>query len=187
MPWSTRCASSGRRSMKSTRVAAANDRVTVDFTGTIDGVEFDGGSGKDVPITIGAGRVMKEFEDALVGAKAGDAREFNAKFPADHANPETGRKAGNLQGERLEGRGAAAGGARRGVRQELRNRRRQSRQPAQRSARQHGARAQRGDSPEDARAGAGSPVHATIRWSCRARWSKRPSRNCRWRCCAVPE
>ena len=70
-----------------TRVAAANDRVTVDFTGTIDGVEFEGGSGKDVPITIGSGRVMKEFEDALVGAKAGDAREFNANFPADHANP----------------------------------------------------------------------------------------------------
>ncbi len=69
------------------RVAAANDRVTVDFTGTIDGAEFEGGSGKDVPITIGSGRVMKEFEDALVGAKAGDAREFNANFPADHANP----------------------------------------------------------------------------------------------------
>jgi len=69
------------------RVAAANDRVTVDFTGTIDGAEFEGGSGKEVPITIGSGRVMKEFEDALVGAKAGDAREFNANFPADHANP----------------------------------------------------------------------------------------------------
>jgi trigger factor len=68
------------------RAAAANDRVTVDFTGTIDGAEFEGGSGKDVPITIGSGRVMKEFEDALVGAKAGDAREFNANFPADHAN-----------------------------------------------------------------------------------------------------
>jgi len=61
--------------------------VTVDFTGTIDGAEFEGGSGKDVPITIGAGRVMKEFEDALVGAKPGDVREFNANFPADHANP----------------------------------------------------------------------------------------------------
>jgi trigger factor len=70
-----------------TRAAAANDRVTVDFTGTIDGVEFEGGSGKDVPITIGSGRVMKEFEEALVGAKAGDAREFSANFAADHANP----------------------------------------------------------------------------------------------------
>ena len=39
-----------------TRGAAANDRVTVDFTGKIDGAEFEGGSGTDVPIVIGAGR-----------------------------------------------------------------------------------------------------------------------------------
>ena len=69
-----------------TRAAAVNDRVTVDFTGTIDGAEFDGGSGNDVAIVIGSGRVMKEFEDALVGAKAGDTREFQATFAADHAN-----------------------------------------------------------------------------------------------------
>ncbi len=69
-----------------TRGAAANDRVTVDFTGTIDGGEFDGGSGTEVPIVIGAGRVMKEFEDALIGALAGDSREFKATFASDHAN-----------------------------------------------------------------------------------------------------
>ena len=70
-----------------TRGAAANDRVTVDFTGTIDGVEFEGGSGTQVPIVVGAGRVMKEFEDALIGAQAGDSREFKATFASDHANP----------------------------------------------------------------------------------------------------
>jgi trigger factor len=75
-----------------TRGAVATDRVTVDFTGTIDGQEFDGGSGKEVPITIGAGRVMKEFEDALLGTKAGDTREFNATFAADHANPKLSGK-----------------------------------------------------------------------------------------------
>src|SRR5690349_21162599 len=69
-----------------TRGAAANDRVTVDFTGKIDGVEFDGGSGDAVPIVIGANQVMKEFEDALLGAVAGDAREFNATFGAEHQN-----------------------------------------------------------------------------------------------------
>jgi trigger factor len=68
------------------RAAAANDRATVDFTGSIDGVEFDGGSGKEVPIVIGAGRVMKEFEDALIGAQAGDTREFQATFAGDHTN-----------------------------------------------------------------------------------------------------
>ena len=75
-----------------TRGAIATGRVTVDFTGTIDGEEFDGGSGKEVPITIGAGRVMKEFEDALLGAKAGDTREFNATFGVDHANPKLSGK-----------------------------------------------------------------------------------------------
>jgi trigger factor len=64
----------------------------VDFTGTIDGVEFDGGSGNGVHIVVGAGRVMKEFEDALVGAKAGDTREFQATFAADHSNPKLAGK-----------------------------------------------------------------------------------------------
>jgi trigger factor len=68
------------------RAAATNDRVTVNFTGKIDGVEFEGGSGDAVPIVIGANQVMKEFEDALLGAAANDTREFNATFGADHQN-----------------------------------------------------------------------------------------------------
>ena len=68
------------------RAAAANDRVTVDFTGKIDGVEFEGGSGEAVPIVIGANQVMKEFEDALLGLAPGGTSEFNATFGADHAN-----------------------------------------------------------------------------------------------------
>jgi trigger factor len=69
-----------------TRAAAANDRVTVDFVGKIDGEEFEGGAGQEVAIVIGAGRVMKEFEDALLGAKAGESRNFTAAFAADHTN-----------------------------------------------------------------------------------------------------
>jgi trigger factor len=68
------------------RPAAVNDRVTVDFTGKIEGVEFEGGSGDGVPIVIGANQVMKEFEDALLGVAPGDAREFNATFGTDHTN-----------------------------------------------------------------------------------------------------
>jgi trigger factor len=68
------------------RAAAGNDRVTVDFVGKIDGAEFDGGSGQAVPIVIGANQVMKEFEDALLGASAEDEREFDATFGADHTN-----------------------------------------------------------------------------------------------------
>src|SRR5262245_5924327 len=74
------------------RAAADKDRVTVDFVGTIDGAEFDGGAGNAVPIEIGSGRVMKEFEDALLGVKAGEAREFGATFAADHSNPKLAGK-----------------------------------------------------------------------------------------------
>ena len=74
------------------RAAAATDRVTVDFTGRIDGAEFEGGSGGAVPIVIGANQVMKEFEDALLGAAAGDTREFNATFGADHTNKKLAAK-----------------------------------------------------------------------------------------------
>jgi trigger factor len=74
------------------RAAQADDRVTVDFVGRIDGEEFDGGAGQAVQIVLGGGRVMKEFEDALLGAKAGDDREFNATFGADHTNPKLAGK-----------------------------------------------------------------------------------------------
>jgi trigger factor len=76
-----------------TRAAAANDRVTVDFKGTIDGEEFDGGSGEGIPIVIGANQVMKEFEDALLGLEAGGTREFNATFGAEHQNKKLSNKA----------------------------------------------------------------------------------------------
>jgi trigger factor len=75
-----------------TRAAAATDRVTVDFTGKIEGVEFEGGSGTGVPIVIGANQVMKDFEDALLGAAAADTREFNATFGADHTNKQLAGK-----------------------------------------------------------------------------------------------
>jgi len=74
------------------RGAAKDDKVTVTFTGKIDGAEFEGGSGENVGIVVGAGRVMKEFEDALIGAKAGDTREFQATFAAEHANPKISGK-----------------------------------------------------------------------------------------------
>jgi trigger factor len=68
------------------RGVASQDRVTVDFVGRIDGVEFEGGTGDGVPIVIGANQVMKEFEDALIGAAAGEARRFDATFSAEHTN-----------------------------------------------------------------------------------------------------
>lgn len=74
------------------RAAAANDRVTVSFKGTIDGVAFEGGSGENIAIAIGSGQVMKEFEAALIGASAGDSREADATFDAEHPNKDLAGK-----------------------------------------------------------------------------------------------
>ncbi|HUQ12054.1 MAG TPA: trigger factor [Steroidobacteraceae bacterium] len=74
----------------------SNDRATVDFVGKIDGEEFEGGSGNGVAIVIGANQVMKEFEDALIGAKAGESRDFNATFSAEHTNKKLGGKTANF-------------------------------------------------------------------------------------------
>jgi trigger factor len=91
------------------RAAAATDRVTVDFTGRIEGVEFEGGSGDGVPIVIGANQVMKEFEDALLGVSAGDTREFNATFGAEHTNKKLAGKTAtfNVKVVKVEEQGAA--------------------------------------------------------------------------------
>ena len=53
------------------REARSGDRVRVDFTGTIDGVEFAGGQAKDFPIVLGEGRMLPEFETAVSGMKTG--------------------------------------------------------------------------------------------------------------------
>ncbi|MES2298390.1 MAG: trigger factor, partial [Pseudomonadota bacterium] len=65
-------------------IAANGDRVTVDFVGTIDGVEFSGGKAEDYAFVLGEGRMLPEFEAATVGLKLGEARTFPLAFPADY-------------------------------------------------------------------------------------------------------
>jgi trigger factor len=74
------------------RAAAAGDRVIVDFTGQIAGVEFAGGQAKDFPILLGEGRMLPEFEAALAGVRAGDERRFPLTFPADYHGKEVAGK-----------------------------------------------------------------------------------------------
>jgi trigger factor len=77
-----------------TRGAQSGDRTLVDFTGTIDGVEFPGGQAQDFAITLGESRMLPEFEAALQGAAAGETREFALTFPADyHGKEVSGRVA----------------------------------------------------------------------------------------------
>lgn len=71
--------------VKVDRAADDNDRVTVDFEGKLDGQPFEGGSGTNVPVVIGAGRMLLDFEAGLKGVRAGDAKEFPLNFPAEYA------------------------------------------------------------------------------------------------------
>ena len=66
------------------RPAARDDRVMIDFVGTIDGVAFEGGTAQDVPIVLGSGTLIGDFEDQLLGASAGDERTVKVTFPADY-------------------------------------------------------------------------------------------------------
>ena len=60
------------------------DRVTVTFRGTIDGEVFDGGVGEDMPVILGAGETIPDFEQGLVGLKAGDEKVIDVRFPDDY-------------------------------------------------------------------------------------------------------
>ncbi len=66
-------------------VTAQNgDRVTIDFVGKIDGVEFAGGKADNFPFVLGEGRMLADFEKATIGLKVGESRTFPLAFPADY-------------------------------------------------------------------------------------------------------
>ena len=76
------------------RKSKDGDRVVVDFTGTVDGEEFQGGSGKEIPVVLGQGQMLPDFEKGLKGIKAGDEKTIKVKFPKDyHAEDLAGKTA----------------------------------------------------------------------------------------------
>ncbi len=64
--------------------AEKDDIVQIDFVGSIDGVEFEGGKGEDFNLTLGSGQFIPGFEEQLIGAKAGEQREVKVTFPAEY-------------------------------------------------------------------------------------------------------
>lgn len=76
------------------RAAASGDVVVIDYTGTIDGVAFDGGSAKGQAIVLGEGRLLPDFEANLTGMSVGEKRTFDLTFPEDyHGKEVAGKKA----------------------------------------------------------------------------------------------
>ena len=80
---------------KKGHVAANGDAVVIDFVGSVDGTPFDGGTGTDMQVELGAGQLIPGFEEQLVGAKTGDKRDVQVTFPEDYPV------------ENLKGKGAA--------------------------------------------------------------------------------
>lgn len=80
---------------KATERAAQNDdRVTIDFAGSIDGEAFDGGKAEDFALEMGQGRMIPGFEDGIQGMQAGEEKTIEVTFPDDyHAENLKGKKA----------------------------------------------------------------------------------------------
>ena len=62
----------------------ADDRVTIDFEGSVDGEVFEGGKSSDFVLLMGQGRMIPGFEDGIVGHKAGDNFSIEVTFPEDY-------------------------------------------------------------------------------------------------------
>lgn len=74
------------------RAVADGDEVNIDFTGTIDGEEFDGGQGTGYQLTIGSGSFIDDFEQQLIGHKPGEDVTVEATFPDDYENTQLAGK-----------------------------------------------------------------------------------------------
>jgi len=69
---------------KGDALAEKGDRIVISFEGTVDGAPFQGGSGDDIGLVLGAGQFIPGFEEQLLGAKVGETRTVNVKFPDNY-------------------------------------------------------------------------------------------------------
>ena len=77
-------------------VAQDGDRATVDFEGKIDGEAFSGGKAEDFQFILGDGQMLKAFEDATRGMKAGESKTFQLAFPADYHGKDVAGKSADF-------------------------------------------------------------------------------------------
>ncbi len=77
--------------------AVEGDTVVIDFVGSVDGVEFDGGKGENYALKLGSGSFIPGFEDQLVGAKSGDKVTVEVTFPEDYQATDLAGKAAKFE------------------------------------------------------------------------------------------
>lgn len=76
------------------RKSADGDRVIVDFEGKLKGESIEGGTGSEIPVILGKGQMLPDFEKALLGTSSGGEKSFKVKFPKDYqAEDLAGQKA----------------------------------------------------------------------------------------------
>jgi trigger factor len=79
------------------RPAQSGDRVTIDFRGTLDGVEFPGSSAKGHAVVLGENRMLPDFEAQVIGLKSGESRSFDLRFPDDYHGKEVAGKTAQFE------------------------------------------------------------------------------------------
>jgi len=75
------------------RASANDDQIIIDFTGRIDGEEFDGGKAEKAPLVLGSGAMIEGFETQLIGLVAGDTKTIQVSFPEDYQAEQLAGKA----------------------------------------------------------------------------------------------
>lgn len=86
------------------RAAQKDDRITIDFVGRLDGVEFEGGKGADYPVIVGGGQMLPDFDKGLEGLKAGETKTIDVAFPEGYQAPNLAGKTAqfDLTGKQVE-------------------------------------------------------------------------------------
>ena len=74
------------------RVSKKGDRVVVDFDGQLKGKTIEGGKGSEVPVVLGQGRMLPDFEKGLIGLKQDEEKSFKVRFPKDYYVEELANK-----------------------------------------------------------------------------------------------
>ena len=77
--------------------AETGDRVTISFKGSIDGTPFEGGTGENMPVTIGSNTFIPGFEDQLIGIAAGETRTLKVSFPKNYGSEKLAGQAAEFE------------------------------------------------------------------------------------------
>jgi trigger factor len=93
----TRLSDQQKNYEKADKAAEKGDQVVIDFSGSVDGVKFDGGTASDYPLVLGSNTFIPGFEDQLIGLKVGDAKTVKVTFPENYGNSDLAGKPADFE------------------------------------------------------------------------------------------